>query len=121
MGRNNRISPSSFLATTRNESGQVLLMFVLLLPVLLGMVANRLRSVADRFAADSEAAPPLIGRLAGPFLVMQAAAPLAMAFVVERVSDPAGLVVGDEERAVAHHQNGGRLAAGAPGWQGGPG
>jgi hypothetical protein len=35
----------------------------------------------------------LIGRLAGPFLVMQAAAPLAMAFVVERVSDPAGLAV----------------------------
>lgn len=33
----------------------------------------------------------LIGRLAGPFLLMQAAAPLLMAFVVERVSDPAAL------------------------------
>jgi MFS family permease len=33
----------------------------------------------------------LIGRLAGPFLAMQAAAPLAMAFVIERTSDPAAL------------------------------
>ncbi len=31
----------------------------------------------------------LIGRLAGPFLLMQAAAPLVMAFVVDRASDPA--------------------------------
>lgn len=35
----------------------------------------------------------LIGRLAAPFLVMQAAAPLVMAFVVERVSDPAALTL----------------------------
>jgi hypothetical protein len=35
----------------------------------------------------------LIGRLAGPFQIMQAAAPLAMAFVVERLSDPAALAV----------------------------
>lgn len=33
----------------------------------------------------------VIGRLAAPFLLMQAAAPLVMAFVVERVSDPAAL------------------------------
>jgi hypothetical protein len=33
----------------------------------------------------------LIGRLAGPFQIMQAAAPLVMAFVVERLSDPAAL------------------------------
>ncbi|MBV9557364.1 MAG: MFS transporter, partial [Pseudolabrys sp.] len=33
----------------------------------------------------------LMGRLAGPFLLMQAAAPLVMAFVVERASDPAAL------------------------------
>jgi MFS family permease len=33
----------------------------------------------------------LIGRLAGPFLVMQAAAPLLMALVIERVSDAAAL------------------------------
>jgi len=33
----------------------------------------------------------LIGRLAAPFLLMQAAAPLVMAFVVERVSDAAAL------------------------------
>jgi MFS family permease len=35
----------------------------------------------------------LIGRLAGPFLLMQAAAPLVMAFVVDRVSDPAALAL----------------------------
>ncbi len=35
----------------------------------------------------------LIGRLAGPFLVMQAAAPVAMAFVVDNVSDGAALAV----------------------------
>jgi predicted MFS family arabinose efflux permease len=33
----------------------------------------------------------LMGRLAGPFLLMQAAAPLIMAFVVERTSDMAAL------------------------------
>ncbi|HEX5213109.1 MAG TPA: MFS transporter [Pseudolabrys sp.] len=33
----------------------------------------------------------LIGRLAGPFLLVQAAAPLVMAFVVDRASDPAAL------------------------------
>jgi ABC-type uncharacterized transport system YnjBCD permease subunit len=35
----------------------------------------------------------LMGRLAGPFLVMQAAAPLVMAFVVERASDGAALAL----------------------------
>lgn len=35
----------------------------------------------------------LMGRLAGPFLLMQAAAPLVMAFVVERTSDPAALAL----------------------------
>ena len=35
----------------------------------------------------------LIGRLAGPFQIMQAAAPLMMAFVVERFSDPAALTL----------------------------
>jgi MFS family permease len=35
----------------------------------------------------------LIGRLAAPFLVMQAAAPLVMALVVERASDPAALAL----------------------------
>jgi hypothetical protein len=33
----------------------------------------------------------LMGRLAGPFLLVQAAAPLVMAFVVDRASDPAAL------------------------------
>jgi hypothetical protein len=35
----------------------------------------------------------LIGRLAGPFQIMQAAAPLVMAFVVEKASDPMGLAL----------------------------
>ncbi len=35
----------------------------------------------------------LMGRLAGPFLIMQAAAPLVMAFVIERISDPAALAL----------------------------
>jgi MFS family permease len=35
----------------------------------------------------------LIGRLAGPFLLMQAAAPLVMAFVVERAADSAALAL----------------------------
>jgi MFS family permease len=35
----------------------------------------------------------LIGRLAGPFQIMQAAAPLMMAFVVERASDPLALAM----------------------------
>ena len=35
----------------------------------------------------------LIGRLAGPFLLMQAAAPLVMAFVIERTSDPMALAL----------------------------
>jgi len=35
----------------------------------------------------------LIGRLAGPFLLMQAAAPLVMAFVLERMNDPAALAL----------------------------
>jgi hypothetical protein len=34
-----------------------------------------------------------MGRLAAPFLLMQSAAPLVMAFVVERVSDPAALAL----------------------------
>jgi MFS family permease len=43
----------------------------------------------------------LMGRLAGPFLLMQAAAPLAMAFVVDRASDPAALAVAAGFAAVA--------------------
>jgi len=35
----------------------------------------------------------LMGRLAGPWLMVQAAAPLVMAFVVERTSDPAALAL----------------------------
>jgi hypothetical protein len=35
----------------------------------------------------------LMGRLAGPFLLVQSAAPLVMAFVVEHTSDPAALAV----------------------------
>jgi MFS family permease len=35
----------------------------------------------------------LIGRLAGPFQIMQAAAPLLMAFVVEKASDPMALAL----------------------------
>lgn len=37
---------------------------------LLGMVANRLRAVADRFAAEAGGRPPLIGRLAGDEFTM---------------------------------------------------
>lgn len=37
---------------------------------LLGMVANRLRAVADRFAAEADARPPMIGRLAGDEFTM---------------------------------------------------
>ena len=37
---------------------------------LLGMVANRLRAVADRFAAEADCRPPLIGRLAGDEFTM---------------------------------------------------
>jgi hypothetical protein len=33
----------------------------------------------------------LIGRIAGPSLLMQSAAPLVLAFVAERMSDPAAL------------------------------
>ena len=43
----------------------------------------------------------LIGRLAGPFLLMQSAAPLVMAFVVERTSDPAALALAAAFAAVA--------------------
>ncbi len=43
----------------------------------------------------------LMGRLAGPFLLMQAAAPLVMAFVVERTSDPAALAVAAGFAAIA--------------------
>ena len=43
----------------------------------------------------------LIGRLAGPFLLMQSAAPLVMAFVVERASDPAALALAAGFAAVA--------------------
>lgn len=38
--------------------------------VLLGMVANRLRAVADRVGAETGAAPPLIGRLSGDEFTM---------------------------------------------------
>jgi hypothetical protein len=34
-----------------------------------------------------------IGRIAGPWLVMQAIAPLVLAFVIERTSDPAALAL----------------------------
>ena len=43
----------------------------------------------------------LMGRLAGPFLLMQAAAPLVMAFVVERTSDPMALALAASFAAVA--------------------
>ncbi len=43
----------------------------------------------------------LMGRLAGPFLLMQAAAPLVMAFVVERTSDAAALALAGGFAAVA--------------------
>jgi len=43
----------------------------------------------------------LMGRLAGPFLVMQAVAPLVMAFVVERVCDPAALALAAAFAALA--------------------
>jgi len=43
----------------------------------------------------------LMGRLAGPFLLMQSAAPLMMAFVVERTSDPAALALAAGFAAVA--------------------
>jgi hypothetical protein len=35
----------------------------------------------------------LIGRIAGPYLVVQAAAPVCLSFVAERTSDVVGLVV----------------------------
>ena len=38
--------------------------------MLLGMVANRLRAVADRFTAETVSPPPLIGRLAGDEFTM---------------------------------------------------
>jgi hypothetical protein len=43
----------------------------------------------------------LIGRLAGPSLVIQAAAPLVIAFVAERASDPAALAVVAAVAAIA--------------------
>jgi len=43
----------------------------------------------------------LMGRLAGPFMVMQAAAPLVMAFVVEKTSDATGLALAACFAAVA--------------------
>ena len=43
----------------------------------------------------------LMGRLAGPWLVMQAAAPLVMAFVVDRASDRAALILAAGFAAVA--------------------
>ncbi len=43
----------------------------------------------------------LMGRLAGPFLLMQSAAPLVMAFVVDRASDPAALALAAGFAAVA--------------------
>jgi MFS family permease len=42
----------------------------------------------------------LMGRLAGPFLLMQAAAPLVMAFVVERAADSAALALAASFAAV---------------------
>jgi MFS family permease len=43
----------------------------------------------------------LMGRLAAPFLLIQSAAPLVMAFVVERASDPAALAVAAAFAAIA--------------------
>jgi MFS family permease len=43
----------------------------------------------------------LMGRLAGPFLLMQSAAPLIMAFVIERTSDAAALSLAAAFAAVA--------------------
>jgi MFS family permease len=43
----------------------------------------------------------LMGRLAAPFLLMQAAAPLVMAFVIEHTSDPAALTLTAGFAAVA--------------------
>ncbi len=43
----------------------------------------------------------LMGRLAGPFLLVQAAAPLVMAFVVDRATDPAALALAAVFAAVA--------------------
>jgi MFS family permease len=43
----------------------------------------------------------LMGRLAGPFLLMQAAAPLVMAFVVERASDAGALALAAAFAAIA--------------------
>ena len=43
----------------------------------------------------------LMGRLAAPFLLMQAAAPLVMAFVIDRTSDPMALAVAAGFAAVA--------------------
>ncbi len=43
----------------------------------------------------------LMGRLAGPFLLMQAAAPLVMAFVIDRTSDPTSLALAAGFAAVA--------------------
>jgi hypothetical protein len=42
-----------------------------------------------------------MGRLAGPFLLMQSAAPLIMAFVIERASDAAALALAAAFAAVA--------------------
>jgi hypothetical protein len=43
----------------------------------------------------------LMGRLAGPFLLMQSAAPLIMAFVIERASDAAALSLAAAFAAIA--------------------
>jgi hypothetical protein len=43
----------------------------------------------------------LMGRLAGPFMVMQAAAPLVLAFVVEKTSDATALALAACFAAVA--------------------
>ena len=43
----------------------------------------------------------LMGRLAGPFLLMQSVAPLVMAFTIERTSDPAALAVAAGFAAIA--------------------
>jgi len=53
----------------------------------------------------------VMGRLAGPFLVMQAVAPLVMAFVIERASDPAALALAAGFAALAFICS---LAAAAP-------
>ena len=81
MGRNSRTSPLSLFPRVRDESGQVLIMFVLLLPVLLGMVA---------MAVD-------VGSYASERRTLQNAADsIAMAAAQELPDESAALAAADE-------------------------